>query len=91
MKLNTEDERTEKTPFEDLKTMLLHSYKRNSKLSKNQIFASIGRLMKSLGFMAGTEKEILYRLKFEHYEHRKKATPGIIPEDVLWYIYSSTP
>ena len=84
-------DQTEETPLGDLKVMLFHSYKRNSKLPNNQIFTSIGRLMKYLGYKSGTEEKIRKRLHSEYYERRKKAPPGILPEDAyLWHYYSIT-
>ena len=85
-------ERTEKTRLEDLRLMLFDSYKRYSKLPNDQIFASVGRLMKYLGFESGTDEKIRNRLKTEYYERRRKIPPGTLPEEVyLRIFYSFTP
>jgi hypothetical protein len=70
-------DRTARTPLNDLKVMLFHSYKRNSKFSDLLIFASIGRLMKSLGLEVGTEKKIANRLKTEIHELKRKSASDL--------------
>jgi hypothetical protein len=69
-------DRTGKTLIEDLRAMLFLSYKNLSRLPELQIFASVGRLLKSLGLEPGTEKDIANRLKTAINERRKKDPKG---------------
>ncbi|MBI5583489.1 MAG: hypothetical protein HY892_06675 [Deltaproteobacteria bacterium] len=85
-------DRTEKTPLEDLRIMLFLSFKHLSRLSELQIFASVGRLLKYLGFEAGTDKAIANRLKTAINERRKENGIAFPTMDLyLRTFYSTTP
>jgi hypothetical protein len=56
-------DQAEKTPIKNLRLMLFYTYKHLSNLSDQQIFLSVARLLKYLGFEPGTEQAIAQSLK----------------------------
>jgi hypothetical protein len=65
-------ERVEKTKLPDLGSIIFLVYQRNTRLPNEQIYASIARLLKSLGLLAGPDQAIAERVKSGILKRRKE-------------------